>query len=113
MDDVVKDALSFTDDALIVIKSTVPVGHTRSLQERFGTPNVIFSPEFLREGNALIDNLYPSRIIMGCSSELGAGFASLLVNAAKKVTRGDSSVKPNYKRRINAENSPIRLSLNG
>ena len=84
VDDVVKDALSFTDDALIVIKSTVPVGHTRSLQERFGTPNVIFSPEFLREGNALIDNLYPSRIIMGCSSELGAGFASLLVNAAKK-----------------------------
>lgn len=85
VDLVVDEALAFASDALIVIKSTVPVGHTRSLQDAYGTKNVIFSPEFLREGQALHDNLHPSRIIMGCSEELGAGFAKLLLDAADKV----------------------------
>ena len=84
VDLVVDEALAFASDALVVIKSTVPVGHTRSLQDAYSTKNVIFSPEFLREGQALHDNLHPSRIIMGCSEELGAGFAKLLLDAADK-----------------------------
>ena len=71
--------------ALVVIKSTVPVGHTFGLQGVCGTDRIVFSPEFLREGLALHDNLHPSRIIMGCSEELGAGFANLLLDAAKKT----------------------------
>lgn len=85
VDIVVDEALAFASDALVVIKSTVPVGHTRSLQDAYGTKNVIFSPEFLREGQALHDNLNPSRIIVGCSEELGAGFAKLLLDAADKA----------------------------
>ena len=85
VDLVIDDALAFASDALVVIKSTVPVGHTRSLQDAYRTENVTFSPEFLREGQALHDNLHPSRIIMGCSEELGAGFAKLLLDAAEKT----------------------------
>jgi UDPglucose 6-dehydrogenase len=85
VDQVIGDALARADDALVVIKSTIPVGHTRILQERHKTGKVVFSPEFLREGQALHDNLHPSRIIMGCSQELGAGFARLLLDAAEKT----------------------------
>ena len=85
VDIVVDEALALAVGALIIIKSTVPVGHTRSLQDAFRTKNVIFSPEFLREGQALKDNLHPSRIIMGCSEELGGGFAQLLLDAAEKT----------------------------
>ena len=85
VDIVVDEALECAGDALVVIKSTVPVGHTRSLQELHNTDRVVFSPEFLREGQALHDNLYPSRIIIGCSEELGAGFAKLLLDAADKT----------------------------
>jgi len=85
VDIVVDEALAFTNGALVVIKSTVPVGHTRSLKELHNTDGVIFSPEFLREGQALHDSLHPSRIIVGCSEELGAGFAKLLLDAADKT----------------------------
>ena len=85
VDSVVDDALALTAHALVVIKSTVPVGHTRALQEKHGTGRVVFSPEFLREGKALRDNLYPSRIILGCSESDGAGFARLLTEAAEKT----------------------------
>ena len=85
VDIVVDEALAFASDALVVIKSTVPVGHTRSLQDAYGTENVIFSPEFLREGQALQDNLYPSRIIIGCSEDSGTCFAKLLLDAAEKT----------------------------
>ena len=84
VDVVVREALALTLDALIVIKSTVPVGHTCKLQEIHETNKIIFSPEFLREGQALRDNLYPSRIILGGSEELGAYFAKLLIQAAEK-----------------------------
>ena len=84
VDSVVDDALVLTEQALVVIKSTVPVGHTRSLREKHDTDRVVFSPEFLREGQALHDNLYPSRIILGCPEEQGAGFADLLMEAAEK-----------------------------
>lgn len=84
VDTVVEDALNFNVDALVVIKSTIPVGHTKSLQEKFGTDRIIFSPEFLREGQALKDNLYPSRIIVGSQSKAGAEFAGLLQQGAEK-----------------------------
>ena len=84
VDAVVKDALKFNVNALVVIKSTIPVGHTKLLQEKFNTERVIFSPEFLREGQALKDNLYPSRIIIGSQCKAGAEFAHLLKQGAEK-----------------------------
>lgn len=84
VDSVVSDALEINEDALVVIKSTIPVGHTKSLQEKHDTNRVIFSPEFLREGNALKDNLYPSRIIVGSQLEVGKTFADLLVEGSEK-----------------------------
>ena len=71
-------------DALVVIKSTIPVGHTKSLQEKFESDRVIFSPEFLREGRALKDNLHPSRIIVGGRCGASKTFCSLLVHGAEK-----------------------------
>ena len=85
VDAVVEDALKLNLDALVVIKSTIPLGHTKSLQEKFESNRVIFSPEFLREGQALKDNLYPSRIIVGSQCKAGAEFAGLLKQGAKKV----------------------------
>lgn len=84
VDSVIHDALELNLDALVVIKSTIPVGHTKSLQEKYNTERVIFSPEFLREGRALKDNLYPSRIIVGSQLKRGREFANLLVEGAKK-----------------------------
>lgn len=84
VDEVVGEALRLNDSALIVIKSTLPVGHTKSLQKLFQSSRIVFSPEFLREGQALKDNLYPSRIIVGCTEQLGTKFCTLLVEAAEK-----------------------------
>ena len=84
VDAVVEDALKLNFDALVVIKSTIPVGHTESLQQKFGSNRVIFSPEFLREGRALNDNLYPSRIIVGSQCKAGEEFAGLLKQGAEK-----------------------------
>ena len=84
VDSVVSDALELNTDALVVIKSTIPVGHTKSLQQKYATDRVVFSPEFLREGQALKDNLYPSRIIVGSQLEAGKRFANLLRQGAKK-----------------------------
>ena len=82
VDLVVEEAISMSQEALIVIKSTIPVGHTQKLQNNLKTQNIIFSPEFLREGSALRDNLYPSRIIVGNESEKSEDFAKILCESA-------------------------------
>ena len=113
VDAVIEQVLAANDQTVIVIKSTVPVGYVAEARERFASDRIIFSPEFLREGKALYDNLHPSRIIVGERSERAQKFADLLLQPALEddvsVLLTDAEEAEAIKARLEAANCTVEL----
>ena len=96
VEDAIEWALKTNPQALIVIKSTIPVGYTESVRRKYGVKNILFSPEFLRESRALYDNLHPSRIVVGCDDdqlEQGRMFAQLLMESGRRKSGPERRVR--------------------
>lgn len=112
VDSVIEEVLKIDPDANIVIKSTLPIGYTDNVCEKYRTDRIFFSPEFLREGKALIDNLYPSRIIVGTTSEEGHKFLEMLYEGAADDWKAEHSFEGSTHTMTNTEAECVKLFSN-
>ena len=117
VDSVTEDALSLNKSALVIIRSTLPIGHTEFLRKKYSTERIIYSPEFLREGKALMDNLYPSRIVVGGECDKAKNFLRLLkIESKNRIIKRRIRITKTIQRAfllkgLNPENHFFNLSI--